>query len=204
MSRRAERKPALGTRAPMVLPLMPSQRWSLDFASEQLPDGRLFRILTVVEHDTQECLALIADTSLSGARVAREVAALYRRPRQARDGGQRQRPLPHGIPEPALVHDPCRRRRKTGGLVCILPRGTATWRDRERDPDHADAIGGHHQPVTLIEAGKLSLRAVRGWRAAHEVVRQHRQTVRIRVPAPQKATPSGRRPDQDPQQFPGR
>jgi hypothetical protein len=24
------------------------------------------------------------------------------------------------------------------------------------------------------------------------------------VPAPQKATPSGRRPDQDPQQFPGR
>jgi hypothetical protein len=89
-------------------------------------------------------------------------------------------------------------------LECILPRGTATWRDRNQGPDHADGIGGHHQHVTLIEAGKLSLRAVRGWRAAQKVVRQHRQIVRNRVPAPPKATPSGRRPDQDPQQFPGR
>ena len=39
-------------------------------------DGRRFRILTVVDNCTRECLALIADTSLSGARVARELAAL--------------------------------------------------------------------------------------------------------------------------------
>ncbi|HKL45975.1 MAG TPA: hypothetical protein VJ906_06990 [Roseovarius sp.] len=29
-------------------------------------------------------------------------------------------------------------------------------------PDHAGEIGGHHQPVTLIDAGKLSPRAVEG------------------------------------------
>jgi putative transposase len=61
----------------MVLPLMPNQRWSLDFVSDQLTDGRRFRILTVVDDCTRECLALIADTSLSGARVARELATLF-------------------------------------------------------------------------------------------------------------------------------
>ena len=71
------RKRAIGTRAPMVLPLMPNQHWSLDFVSDQLTDGRRFRILTVVDECTRECLALIADTSLSGARVARELATLF-------------------------------------------------------------------------------------------------------------------------------
>jgi putative transposase len=61
----------------MVLPLMPNQRWSQDFVSDQLTDGRRFRIMTVVDDCTRECLALIAETSLSGARVARELAALF-------------------------------------------------------------------------------------------------------------------------------
>jgi putative transposase len=38
--RRGGRKRAMGTRAPMVLPLMPNQRWSLDFVSDQLPPSR--------------------------------------------------------------------------------------------------------------------------------------------------------------------
>jgi len=75
--RRGGRKRAMGTRAPMVLPLLPNPRWSLDFVSDQLTDGRRFRILTVVDDCTRECLALIADTSLSGARVARELATLF-------------------------------------------------------------------------------------------------------------------------------
>lgn len=75
--RRGGRKRAIGTRAPMVLPLMPNQRWSLDFVSDQLAEGRRFRIMTVVDDCTRECLALIADTSLSGARVARELATLF-------------------------------------------------------------------------------------------------------------------------------
>ena len=76
--RRGGRKRAIGTRAPMALPLMPNQRWSLDFVSDQLTDGRRFRVLTVVDDCTRECLALIADTSLSGARVARELATLFK------------------------------------------------------------------------------------------------------------------------------
>jgi len=59
----------------MTVPLLPNDRWSLDFVSDQMTDGRRFRILTVVD-DTRECLALVADTSVSGARVARELDRL--------------------------------------------------------------------------------------------------------------------------------
>lgn len=71
--RRGGRKRALGTRAPMVLPQSPNQRWSLDFVSDTLTDGRRFRILAIVDDFTRECLCLVADTSLSGVRVAREL-----------------------------------------------------------------------------------------------------------------------------------
>ncbi|MGY4412355.1 transposase InsO family protein [Bradyrhizobium sp. LB7.1] len=60
----------------MLVPMTPNDRWSLDFVSDQLTDGRRFRILTVVDDCTRECLALVADTSLSGIRVARELDRL--------------------------------------------------------------------------------------------------------------------------------
>jgi len=71
--RRGGRKRALGTRKPMVLPDGPNQRWSLDFVSDALTDGRRFRILAVVDDFSRENLVLVADTSLSGQRVAREL-----------------------------------------------------------------------------------------------------------------------------------
>lgn len=74
--RRGGRKRALGTRAPMLVPLMANQRWSLDFVSDQFTDCRRFRVLTVIDDCTRECLALVADTSLSGKRVARELDQL--------------------------------------------------------------------------------------------------------------------------------
>ena len=74
--KRGGRKRAIGTRAPMLIPAGPNTRWSLDFLSDQLTCGRRFRILTVVDNCTRECLALVADTSLSGARVARELDGL--------------------------------------------------------------------------------------------------------------------------------
>ena len=74
--RRGGRKRALGTRRPMVLPDGPNQRWSLDFVSDSPICGRRFRILCVVDDCSRECLALVADTSLSGARVARELTSL--------------------------------------------------------------------------------------------------------------------------------
>ena len=76
--RRGGRKRAIGTRRPLELPLVANQRWSLDFVADQMTDGRRFRILTVIDNCTRECLALVADTSLSGARVVRELDAVIR------------------------------------------------------------------------------------------------------------------------------
>jgi putative transposase len=74
--KRGGRKRALGTRAPLVLPSGQNQRWSLDFVSDALRDGRRFRVLAIVDDFTRECLSLVVDTSLSGARVARELDRL--------------------------------------------------------------------------------------------------------------------------------
>lgn len=77
--KRGGRKRALGTRRPMAVPQAANERWSLDFISDALTDGRRFRVLAVVDDLTRECLALVADTSLSGTRVVRELDAVIAR-----------------------------------------------------------------------------------------------------------------------------
>jgi len=71
--KRGGRKRALGTRAPMAIPQDRNLRWSLDFVMDTLMSGRRFRILTVVDDFTRECLSLVADTSLTAPRVVREL-----------------------------------------------------------------------------------------------------------------------------------
>jgi len=63
----------------MVLPTCVNERWSLDFVSDAFTDGRRFRVLAVIDDYSRECLALVADTSLSGGRVARELDILIAR-----------------------------------------------------------------------------------------------------------------------------
>jgi putative transposase len=74
--KRGGRKQALGTRAPMAIPQEANQRWSLDFVSDALSDGRKFRVLCVIDDFSRECLATVVDNSLSGIRVARELDAI--------------------------------------------------------------------------------------------------------------------------------
>lgn len=71
--KRGCRKRALGTRSPMTLTVQSNQRWSLDLVSDALNNGRRFPVLTVVDDYTRECLALVADTSLSSERFNREL-----------------------------------------------------------------------------------------------------------------------------------
>jgi putative transposase len=67
INRRQRVAPALAAR--------PNQCWSADFVSDKLADGRAFRILTVIDQFTRECVWLEADRSMNGAKV---VAALTR------------------------------------------------------------------------------------------------------------------------------
>ena len=79
VKRRRGRKRAVGTRAPILVPTGPNQRWSLDFVSDALSDGRRFRTLNVVDDFAREALTILVDTSISGTRVARELSRLVER-----------------------------------------------------------------------------------------------------------------------------
>jgi putative transposase len=76
--KRKRRKRAMGSRAPMPQAQMPNARWSLDFVSDTFGASRRFRTLAVVDDCTRECVGLIADTSIGGVRVARELDAMIR------------------------------------------------------------------------------------------------------------------------------
>src|SRR3712207_5019880 len=60
----------------MAVPRCANQRWSLDFVADALADGRRFRVLCIVDDFTREALATVVDTSISGARAARELDRL--------------------------------------------------------------------------------------------------------------------------------
>jgi putative transposase len=79
VKRRKGRKKAIGTRLPLPKPDSINQVWSLDFLSDALSDGRRFRILSVMDQCSRECLTLAADTSIGGMRVARELDRLIER-----------------------------------------------------------------------------------------------------------------------------
>lgn len=82
--KRGGRKRALGSRRPMILPGRANERWSLDFVSDAFTDGRRFRVLAVVDDFSRECLALVADTSLSGLRLTRELDTVMKKRGQPR------------------------------------------------------------------------------------------------------------------------
>jgi putative transposase len=67
---KVRKKLARRSRVPMPRATRPNAKWSMDFLSAKLLDGRWFRVLTVIDQFTRECLALVADRALNGHRVA--------------------------------------------------------------------------------------------------------------------------------------
>jgi len=57
-------------RVPLKASIQPNEQWSMDFVMDRTEDGRHFRVLTVVDNFTRECLALYADRSITGEKVA--------------------------------------------------------------------------------------------------------------------------------------
>lgn len=47
----------------------PNQCWAADFVSDKLCDGRSFRILTMIDQFTRECIGLVANRSMHGSDV---------------------------------------------------------------------------------------------------------------------------------------
>lgn len=87
----------------------PNERWSMDFVSARLLDGRWFRVLTVIDQYTRECVLLLADQSLTGEKVARGLKALLQ-----------HRPAPNPLPWAMAVNSLVERWRRgpTNAALC--------------------------------------------------------------------------------------
>jgi len=72
LPRKKGKKRGVNNRAAALLaPGEPNERWSMDFMSDSLSDGRRFRVLTVVDDFTRESVATLVDTGITGERVIR-------------------------------------------------------------------------------------------------------------------------------------
>lgn len=63
------KRQAAALRVPLPMPTGPNQRWAMDFVFDTLISGRRFKVFTLVDVFTRECLALVVDFSISGRRV---------------------------------------------------------------------------------------------------------------------------------------
>ena len=63
------RKRASQLRVPLATATAANQRGSMGFVTERLENGRYFRILTLIDQFSRECLLLWADVSLTGQKV---------------------------------------------------------------------------------------------------------------------------------------
>jgi putative transposase len=69
MRTKKRRKLASAQRAPAQGATKRNEKWSMDFIADRLEGGRPFRVLTVIDQSTRECLKLEAAVHMSGSRV---------------------------------------------------------------------------------------------------------------------------------------
>ena len=69
--RTKKRKKLIRPRMPMVVPMDKNVRWSMDFVSDQLSNGRRFRVLNIVDDYSREMIGQLTDFSITGHQVAR-------------------------------------------------------------------------------------------------------------------------------------
>jgi putative transposase len=67
--RRRRKHVAAAPRDRLAAAARPNERWSMDFMSDELEDGRALRLLNVVDDFTRECPGIEVDRSLPAARV---------------------------------------------------------------------------------------------------------------------------------------
>lgn len=71
LKKRKKRRQTAALRIVIPTPEKPNERWSMDFVSDCIANGRKFRCLTIVDDFSRESPAIVVDTSLPGQRVTR-------------------------------------------------------------------------------------------------------------------------------------
>ena len=95
---KVRKKIARRARVPALRATRPNEKWSMDFVAARLLDGRWFRVLTVVDQFTRECVLLLADSSLTGQKVALALSQVIADARRAALDHGRQW---HGVRKPS-------------------------------------------------------------------------------------------------------
>lgn len=68
--RTRKRKKLVRPRLPMVVPSSVDMRWSMDFVSDQLANGRRFRVLNVIDDYSRQVIGQLVSFSINGRQVA--------------------------------------------------------------------------------------------------------------------------------------
>lgn len=69
--RKRKKKKLTRPRMPLMVPIASNVRWSMDFVSDQLANGRRFRILNVKDDYSKELIGQLVAFSITGAMVGR-------------------------------------------------------------------------------------------------------------------------------------
>ena len=69
LTRQRRKKRVAAVRVPLPTPTRRTERWSMDFVSDRLADGRAFRCFTLVDDFTRECVAIEVSASLPAWRL---------------------------------------------------------------------------------------------------------------------------------------
>jgi len=69
LKRKVKRKNYEKRGTPTPVSLVPNVRWSMDFVADKTAYGQRFRIFTLIDEATRECLALEVGTSITGRKV---------------------------------------------------------------------------------------------------------------------------------------
>ncbi len=166
--RRAKKLVAI-PRVPLPVPAGPNERWSMDFVSDALGDGRAFRALTIVDDFTRECPAIAVDTSLPGERVVQVLEQL-----PGTRGLPRAIVLDNGPEFTSHVLDQWAHRRGVA-LQFIAP-------GKPVENAYIESFNGRFRDECLNESWFVSLAdaqyTIEAWRVDYNVTRPHSGSVR--------------------------
>ncbi len=76
VKKRKKRRQTAAPRIVMPTPTKPNMRWSMDFVSDALADGRRFRCLNIIDDFSRESVFIHVDKSIPGHRVAQILDSL--------------------------------------------------------------------------------------------------------------------------------
>lgn len=154
-----------GRMVPIETPERPDNRWSLDFMEDRLVTGHRLRLLTIVDDYSKECIAIIADRSISGQRLVHELERL-----------RLFRPLPRAIVSdngPELT---------SKAILRWSGRRQIQWRyiepGKPTQNAFVESFNGKFRDECLNEHWFVSLsdaqRTIEAWRQDYNQVRPHR------------------------------